>query len=53
MISRLWSTGVNVTPLIKRCAACRVTTDPLMGVTKQSESLLFGPSGNPLFNGAM
>ena len=32
VVSRLWSTGVDVTPLIKRCAACRVTTDPLMGV---------------------
>ncbi len=32
VISRLWAVGVDVTPLIKRCAACRVTTDPLMGV---------------------
>jgi len=32
VISRLWIAGVDVTPLIERLAACRVTTKPLMGV---------------------
>ena len=32
VIAQLWVTGVDVTPLIERCAACRVTTKSLMGV---------------------